>query len=227
MAGSSPAMTGKPAHATTGRKRSHALPLPFPRASGQIASPMQAGQQVHGSCVSRDGDGVLLIGPPGSGKSDLALRLLGRGFSLVADDRVDIADGIAAPPAALAGLLEVRGLGIVRLPYAATRPPRLGRRTRRRGGTAAGAGRHAGLGLPLIRLDPAAASAPDRDRAGARLRARPRQPGRRSLRRMNDAPKPPEAAARRAGHRPVRRRQGLDPARAGGYRLRGGGQSAA
>jgi HPr kinase/phosphorylase len=35
----------------------------------------------------------------------------------VADDRVEIADGVAACPAALAGLLEVRGLGIVRLPY--------------------------------------------------------------------------------------------------------------
>ena len=85
---------------------------------------MQACGQVHGSCVSRDGDGVLLIGPAGSGKSDLALRLLGRGFDLVADDRVDIEDGIAAPPEALAGLLEVHGLGIVRLPYVASRPPR-------------------------------------------------------------------------------------------------------
>ena len=123
---------------------------------------MQAGRQVHGSCVSRDGDGVLLVGPPGSGKSDLALRLLGRGFELVADDRVDIADGIAAPPAALAGLLEVRGLGIVRLPYAATRPPGLGRGLGAAAERLPAPGRHAGLGLPLIRLDAAAASAPER-----------------------------------------------------------------
>jgi HPr kinase/phosphorylase len=112
--------------------------------------------------VSRDGDGVLLIGPSGSGKSDLALRLLGRGFSLVADDRVDIVDGVAAPPAALAGLLEVRGLGIVRLPYAATARLALVAEL----GTAAerlpAQGHHACLGLPLIRLDPAAASAPER-----------------------------------------------------------------
>ncbi len=124
---------------------------------------MQAGRQVHGSCVSRDGDGVLLLGPPGCGKSDLALRLLGQGFSLVADDRVDIEDGIAAPPAALAGLLEVRGLGIVRLPYAATARLALVAEL----GTAAAERlpaptRHAGLGLPLIRLDPAAASAAER-----------------------------------------------------------------
>lgn len=54
-----------------------------------------------------------MLGPPGSGKSDLALRLLGRGFALVADDQVLVAEdrGVAAP-ATLRGLLEVRGLGI-------------------------------------------------------------------------------------------------------------------
>lgn len=123
---------------------------------------MQARRQVHGSCVSRDGDGVLLIGPPGSGKSDLALRLLGRGFTLVADDRVDIEDGVATPPAILAGLLEVRGFGIVRLPYAAAARLALVAEL----GTAAerlpAPDRHAELGLPLIRLDPAAASAAER-----------------------------------------------------------------
>jgi HPr kinase/phosphorylase len=123
---------------------------------------MQAGRQVHGSCVSRDGDGVLLIGPSGSGKSDLALRLLGRGFSLVADDRVDIQDGVAMAPAALAGLLEVRGLGIVRLPYAATARLALVAELGAAAERLPAPGRHAGLGLPLIRLDPAAASAPDR-----------------------------------------------------------------
>lgn len=67
---------------------------------------------VHGSCVARDGTAVLLLGPPGAGKSDLALRLLGRGWRLVADDQV-VMDGVAvsAPPA-LRGMLEVRGLGI-------------------------------------------------------------------------------------------------------------------
>jgi len=123
---------------------------------------MSARRQVHGSCVSRDGDGVLLIGPPGSGKSDLALRLLGRGFSLVADDRVDIEDGVAAPPGALAGLLEVRGLGIVRLPYAATARLALVAELGSAAERLPAPGRHAGLGLPLIRLDPAAASAAER-----------------------------------------------------------------
>ena len=75
--------------------------------------------QIHGSCASKGGFGVLLVGPPGSGKSDLLLRLLDRGFSLVADDRVDILAGFASPPAALAGMLEVRGLGIIRLAHIA------------------------------------------------------------------------------------------------------------
>ena len=73
--------------------------------------------QIHASCAARQGVGVLLLGPPGSGKSDLVLRLLDRGFILVADDRVELDGHNAWAPASLAGLLEVRGLGILRLPY--------------------------------------------------------------------------------------------------------------
>ena len=112
--------------------------------------------------MSRDGDGVLLIGPSGSGKSDLALRLLSRGFELVADDCVDIEDGIAAPPPALAGLLEVRGLGIVRLPYASTARLALVAELGVADERLPAPGHHAGLGLALIRLDPTAASAAER-----------------------------------------------------------------
>jgi serine kinase of HPr protein (carbohydrate metabolism regulator) len=75
--------------------------------------------QIHGTCVMIDGVGVILRGPPGCGKSDLALRLIDAGARLVADDRVDLSlkeDWIvAAPPQALAGLIEVRGIGVVRL----------------------------------------------------------------------------------------------------------------
>lgn len=75
------------------------------------------GATLHASCVARDGLGVLLRGPSGCGKSDLALRLLRLDFTLVADDQVTLAGGIASAPPALAGLLEVRGVGIVRLPH--------------------------------------------------------------------------------------------------------------
>ncbi|MEJ0018579.1 MAG: hypothetical protein WDN25_18870 [Acetobacteraceae bacterium] len=117
--------------------------------------------QIHGSCASRDGDGVLLIGPSGAGKSDLVLRLLARGFDLVADDCVDIEDGMARPAVSLAGLLEVRGLGIVRLPYVAA--ARLALVVELCGCDRLPVPvRHGATGLPLARIDPAAASAPER-----------------------------------------------------------------
>ncbi len=65
---------------------------------------------------------MLLRGPAGSGKSDLALRLLEDGARLIADDQTHLAKKghalIASPPPALAGMIEVRGLGIVKLPRA-------------------------------------------------------------------------------------------------------------
>lgn len=78
---------------------------------------------MHGSCVALDKDGVLILGASGSGKSDIILRLLGRGWSLVADDQVDLVveDGTlhATAPAPLRGLLEIRGLGLMQdLPVA-------------------------------------------------------------------------------------------------------------
>lgn len=64
---------------------------------------------------------MLLRGSSGSGKSDLALRLIDGGASLVADDRVnlEVLDGIltASAPANLAGMIEVRGMGIMRVPF--------------------------------------------------------------------------------------------------------------
>jgi hypothetical protein len=67
---------------------------------------------LHASCAARGADAVLFLGPPGSGKSDLVLRLLGLGWALVADDQLRLGpEGVVVPPA-LAGRLEVRGLGI-------------------------------------------------------------------------------------------------------------------
>ncbi len=115
--------------------------------------------QVHASCAARDGDGVLLLGPPGAGKSDMVLRLIDHGFLLVADDRVEIEDGHARPADGLAGLLEVRGLGICRLPHLPSArlrlavmlgpsPERLPRPVR-----------HTAPDLPLVTIDPARPSA--------------------------------------------------------------------
>ena len=84
---------------------------------------------LHGTCVSVGGEGVLILGEPGSGKSSLALRLIdepGYGISgallrseLVADDQVIITREpdrlMASAPATLRGKFEIRGLGIVTL----------------------------------------------------------------------------------------------------------------
>lgn len=115
--------------------------------------------QLHASCAARRGDAVLLLGVPGSGKSDLLLRLLDHGFDLVADDQVVIEGDQVRAPERLAGLMEVRGLGIVRVPYLPSARLALA--------VEMGLGerlpeperRH---GLPLIRIDPASASAPAR-----------------------------------------------------------------
>lgn len=84
---------------------------------------------VHASCVALAGRGVLLRGAPGAGKSDLALRLIEGGARLVADDQVALTSGgealLAAPPSRIAGLLEVRGIGIVSIDFVHRCPVRL------------------------------------------------------------------------------------------------------
>lgn len=78
---------------------------------------------VHATCVAlqagKSWRGVLLRGPSGAGKSDLALRLIEAGARLVADDQTAlIRQGkslVGSPPGTLAGLLEVRGIGIVKV----------------------------------------------------------------------------------------------------------------
>ncbi len=113
---------------------------------------------MHASAAARAGAGVLLLGPPGAGKSDLVLRLLHHGFALIADDQVMIEGRHAAPPPALAGLLEVRGLGIMRLPYV-TADLILAVRLAK-GDRLPEPSRLSELDLPLINVDPSAASAP-------------------------------------------------------------------
>ena len=74
-------------------------------------------ETLHASTVAIDGRAVLITGPSGSGKSDLALRLLDRGFTLVSDDQTIVKKSgnclTASAPATIRGKLEIRGIGIV------------------------------------------------------------------------------------------------------------------
>lgn len=122
---------------------------------------------LHASCVAIHGRGVLLTGASGAGKSDLALRLIDRGATLVGDDGVIIEarDGRlhARPGPNIEGQMEVRGLGILAFPWkeaplalavALDQPmPRMPDEM---------LPFHAieGLTLPIIALDPFEASAP-------------------------------------------------------------------
>ena len=76
--------------------------------------------RVHGTSVALGGDGILLRGPSGSGKSDLALRLIDEGARLIADDQTEVSlvggELSMAAPATIAGRIEVRGIGILHVP---------------------------------------------------------------------------------------------------------------
>ena len=75
---------------------------------------------IHASCVAIGQRGILLVGGSGTGKSDVALRLIDGGAQLVADDRtiLFVANGAlhGRAPDSIKGLMEIRGLGIVALP---------------------------------------------------------------------------------------------------------------
>lgn len=123
--------------------------------------------QLHASCCARSGRGLLITGPSGSGKSSLVLRLVRQGFALVADDRVVLDGTVGRAPQALAGILEVRGVGLMRLAYLRCAPLALvvvldgeERLPDRR--------LHAPTGLPLLSLRPHCPSLPERVCAGLR-----------------------------------------------------------
>lgn len=87
---------------------------------------MTPANPLHASSVLIDGRVLLIAGRPGSGKSDLALRLIDRGALLVADDYTRLerrGDAlIASPPAEIAGKIEIRGVGIIEMAFAAEGP---------------------------------------------------------------------------------------------------------
>jgi len=122
---------------------------------------------LHATGVAIGGRAVLITGPSGSGKSDLALRLIDRGAVLVSDDQVELTPNdngriLASAPATIAGKIEVRGIGIVAMAHVSPMPvsllieltapmdrmpePRTGELCDRR--------------IPMVALDPFQASAP-------------------------------------------------------------------
>lgn len=130
-------------------------------------APRISAETVHGNTVVKDGRAVLITGPSGSGKSDLTLRLLDRGFKLISDDRTVLKrDGervLASAPPTIAGKMEVRGLGIVEIAHEDNVPvalvveltsdiQRLPEDSRER--------LILGVGLPFVTIDAMPASAP-------------------------------------------------------------------
>lgn len=86
-------------------------------------------EMIHATAIAIDGNGILFLGPSGSGKSDLALRLIDRGAMLVSDDVVIVTADNHGPHLQTApnidGMIEVRGVGICRVPATTNAPLRL------------------------------------------------------------------------------------------------------
>jgi serine kinase of HPr protein (carbohydrate metabolism regulator) len=126
-------------------------------------------ETIHASTVALDGRAVMIIGISGSGKSDLALQLIDRGFTLVSDDQTIVQKRgerlHASAPATIRGKLEIRGVGIVPMPVVEDVPvalvvelasviQRLPDPSRER--------MICGLSVPLISVDAQTASAPSK-----------------------------------------------------------------
>ena len=145
------------------------------------AGPRISAETLHASTVASSGRAVLITGPSGSGKSDLALRLLDRGFTLVSDDQTIVKRSgdrlVATAPATIAGKLEIRGIGIVEMERVDEVPvallveltsdiQRLPNDSRSRP--------FLGVSIPLISIDAMTASAPSKvalalDRVGLKF----------------------------------------------------------
>jgi serine kinase of HPr protein (carbohydrate metabolism regulator) len=135
----------------------------------QPPGPRLSAETLHASAIAREDRAVLIMGPSGSGKSDLSLRLIDRGFTLVSDDQTIVRkDGnrlVASAPPTIAGKLEIRGLGIVDMNHADNVPvaliveltgdiQRLPDDSRQRP--------ILGVMLPLVTIDAMTASAPSK-----------------------------------------------------------------
>jgi len=91
-----------------------------------MSSRLLSSETIHASTVALEGRAVLISGPSGSGKSDLTLRLLDRGFTLVSDDQTIVRrEGdrlVASAPPNIKGKLEILGIGIVDMDTVETAP---------------------------------------------------------------------------------------------------------
>jgi serine kinase of HPr protein (carbohydrate metabolism regulator) len=141
-----------------------------------MSMPSLSSETVHCSCVAIDGKAVLIGGRSGTGKSDLALRLIDRGWGLVSDDYTHVrrveGKAIATAPPTIAGKIEIRGVGVeemtavpdvpvVLLIDLDQEPERLPDLEERR--------MVAGVSIPTIGLDGHGASAPLKVEAALRL----------------------------------------------------------
>lgn len=133
-----------------------------------MSAPSLSSETVHASCVAIDGRAVLLAGRSGSGKSDLALRLIDRGAKLVSDDYTLVRRTgdrlMASAPATISGRMEVRGLGVVDMPPLAEAPValliELDEPVERMPAEMPPTRRLAGVDIPIVALPPLEASAP-------------------------------------------------------------------
>lgn len=131
--------------------------------------PRLSSENLHASTVALDGRAVLISGPSGSGKSDLALRMFDRGFTLVSDDRTILrkegAKLIASPPETIKGKMEIRGLGIFDVEHMTDVPVALVVELRSDIERLPDDSRERlilGVGIPLVSVDAMTASAPSK-----------------------------------------------------------------
>lgn len=130
------------------------------------------------SAVAIAGRALLIEGPPGSGKSSLALALIARGARLIGDDAVTLTPSegmlIAGPPPNIAGLIEVRGVGLARLDVAPPAPVALiltlgGPPPRRLPETPLPFREIAGVAVPVLAFDPGPVASAERAQWALRL----------------------------------------------------------
>ena len=80
----------------------------------------KSNKMMHANCISIRGRGVLILGPSGSGKSNLSLKLIGLGGQLVSDDKTILKRQqksiLASCPSSIKGQIEARGIGVLHLP---------------------------------------------------------------------------------------------------------------